>query len=339
MKSRRSRGFTLIELLVVITIIGMLMSLLMPAVQAAREAARRATCLNNNRQVSLGLLQFESTHGYFPGYRNSLGKTSLDCSWVPVIFTYLGRQDLYDLWSTATLEVDASGNDSTTRPRVLMPLLYCPSNPPESLSADNTPLSYAVNVGRYYEGTSGNQLVPRACDGVFHDQTVANPVRVSNNYLISKDGPQNTIMLSERLVIPKTNLTDGNADAPNNLDVAGQYPQWHRRTGSGSSQTAKILIGEVGTQWVADNSLADSDEPNAKPSYFNNSRHGGVFVVTFCDGHQVTVSERINNNVYKHLMTPWGGIPTNGSETGANVHLADSNEITGLLGDDNNQVD
>jgi prepilin-type N-terminal cleavage/methylation domain-containing protein len=65
---RRSakRGFTLVELLVVIAIIGVLVALLLPAIQAAREAARRNSCLNNMKQIGLGLLNFESARGYFP---------------------------------------------------------------------------------------------------------------------------------------------------------------------------------------------------------------------------------------------------------------------------------
>jgi prepilin-type N-terminal cleavage/methylation domain-containing protein len=62
----RVRAFTLVELLVVIAIIGVLVALLLPAVQAAREAARRTQCLNNLKQISLGMIQFEHTHGYFP---------------------------------------------------------------------------------------------------------------------------------------------------------------------------------------------------------------------------------------------------------------------------------
>ena len=62
----RPRGFTLIELLVVIAIIAVLIALLLPAVQAAREAARRAQCVNNLKQLGLGVMNFESTNGSFP---------------------------------------------------------------------------------------------------------------------------------------------------------------------------------------------------------------------------------------------------------------------------------
>jgi len=111
---RRFRGFTLVELLVVIAIIGILVALLLPAIQAAREAARRSSCVNNQKQIGIALLNYEIANKRFPAGRHGCDasrESVKGCETVPSIersamsgfvkiLPYMEEQALYDQLTT-----------------------------------------------------------------------------------------------------------------------------------------------------------------------------------------------------------------------------------------------
>ena len=147
---RQRRAFTLVELLVVIAIIGVLIGLLLPAVQAAREAARRARCANNEKQLTLAMLNFETHRRYFPGYVNQLQMNNASgnvhtafVSWIVPILPYLEHKDLYD----QSINAPPVGS-SWAMPTIYVRVLSCPSDMPNvSPGQNNSWLGYVCNRG------------------------------------------------------------------------------------------------------------------------------------------------------------------------------------------------
>ena len=294
MNCRTRRGFTLIELLVVITIIGMLVSLLLPAVQAAREAGRRATCMNNQKNFSLAMLNYESGKGQFPGYENTVFGYALpgtpapvQASWVVSLFPALERMDLWKRWEAGQQEA------------VFWKLMVCPSDPPLQTSAGSSPLAYVVNSGRP-DPFSSSQVNTgddprlgirpnndRPYNGVFHyhlrlrqeqlrTPLQPRPTTVSMNYLSSHDGSSMTLMLSE---------------------LAGGEHSWAVNPEPTTSPET-----HWGFTWVPLNSQQEIDQKRI--TVHISSRHVDGSVVSFCDGHQQFLSNDTHYRVYQHLMTP-----------------------------------
>ena len=218
-RHRLLTAFTLVELLVVVTIIGILIALLLPAVQAAREAARSMQCINNLKQLALGVHNYHSTHEVFPRnayagpYSNS--PSSQTCSggnpgdkgwyaWQAIsanvmILPYLEQEPLYgqfNLTATTTFDKWYAGPMQTR-----LTVFLCPSTRPYSLN--NT--TKWNGPGTNYAWSSGSSIYSGwgGCSSWWGDSTALFNGMIDTNkeHRLNEitDGLSNTILGSEIL--------------------------------------------------------------------------------------------------------------------------------------------
>jgi prepilin-type N-terminal cleavage/methylation domain-containing protein/prepilin-type processing-associated H-X9-DG protein len=333
-------GFTLIELLVVIAIIAVLIALLLPAVQAAREAARRARCVNNLKQIGLGLANYESAVGALPPagkstYRGSgsPGNQFVDgMGLFPRILPYLEATTTFNAINFSLDYNNITGANFTGCSQVLSVLL-CPSatrvpddghDSPEP--AD--PASSAAGTGygvTDYSGLAATTIDPLGRTG----QPGSNPIAIYRNSTSRTDGvfkqgcrPLSGIIdgLSQTFVVAECAGRDARflsgATEDYYTPVASRVrpvPPGHRRSWrwaeADSALVSSTVLNNKGTPSHEDGQYPQSGITMDNGAGANDEIfgfHPGGVNILMGDGSVKFVRDGINILIQRSLITPDG---------------------------------
>jgi len=161
-----SSGFTLIELLVVIAIIGVLVGLLLPAVQQARASARRTQCVNNLKQIGLGLHNYYDANQHLPpGYSNDNG-------WMVTTFIlpFMEESALYDTFDTQS-PMDVTDTTLLAHIRTVISGYLCPASvdPVKDQSPDIRVNGVRIGLANYiaFSGSQDLRCTSSTANGMF----------------------------------------------------------------------------------------------------------------------------------------------------------------------------
>jgi len=180
-RTRSRQGFTLIELLVVIAIIAILAAILFPVFQKVRENARRTACLSNEKQIGLGVIQYQQdADEKNPGGLNGYGQGS---GWAGQIYPFVKSVGVFQCpddsgHDPAAASYALNGNNAKIAPACVAAgysgTVCCASTADSSsLAQYNSPsktvLVFEVTNSKYYDVSTeinhGNPGTADSCGG------------------------------------------------------------------------------------------------------------------------------------------------------------------------------